>query len=60
MSGGNELPGNQGVLNFGNLKAAVSRLFRTFGDKKLFPHCDGQAYRLDPHDFFISSLHGWK
>lgn len=29
--------GNKGVLNFGNLKAAVSRSFAAFGDQELFP-----------------------
>jgi death-on-curing protein len=29
--------GNKGVLNFGNLKAAVSRPFAAFGDQELFP-----------------------
>jgi len=32
-----ETGGNQGVLNFDNLKAAVSRPFAAFGDKELFP-----------------------
>ena len=32
-----ETGGNKGVLNFDNLKAAVSRPFAAFGDKELFP-----------------------
>lgn len=32
-----ETGGNKGVLNFGNLKAAVSRPFAAFGDQELFP-----------------------
>jgi len=32
-----ETGGNKGVLNFGNLKASVSRPFAAFGDKELFP-----------------------
>ena len=32
-----ETGGNKGVLDFGNLKAAVSRPFAAFGDKELFP-----------------------
>jgi death-on-curing protein len=32
-----ETGGNKGVLNFGNLKASVSRPFAAFGDQELFP-----------------------
>lgn len=32
-----ETGGNKGVLNFGNLKACVSRPFAAFGDHELFP-----------------------
>ena len=32
-----ETGGNKGVLNFGNLKAAVSRPFAAFGDQEVFP-----------------------
>ena len=32
-----ETGGNKGVLNFGNLKAAVFRPFAAFGDQELFP-----------------------
>ena len=32
-----ETGGNKGVLDFGNLKASVSRPFAAFGDKVLFP-----------------------
>ncbi|HQB28406.1 MAG TPA: type II toxin-antitoxin system death-on-curing family toxin [Paludibacter sp.] len=32
-----ETGGNKGVLNFGNLKAAVSRPFTAFGDQEVFP-----------------------
>jgi len=33
-----ETGGNKGVLNFGNLKASVSRPFAAFGDQELFPN----------------------
>jgi death-on-curing protein len=32
-----ETGGNKGVLNFGNLKASVSRPFAAFGDQELVP-----------------------
>ncbi len=32
-----ETGGNKGVLNFGNLKAVVSRPFAAFGDQEVFP-----------------------
>lgn len=32
-----ETGGNKGVLNFGNLKASVSRPFAAFGDQELYP-----------------------
>jgi death-on-curing protein len=32
-----ETGGNKGVLNFGNLKASVSRPFAAFGNQELFP-----------------------
>ena len=32
-----ETGGNKGVLNFGNLKATVSRPFAAFGDQEVFP-----------------------
>lgn len=39
-----ETGGNKGVLNFGNLKAAVSRPFAAFGDQEIFPDLTALAF----------------
>lgn len=41
-----ETGGNQGVLNFSNLKAAVQRSFAAFGDKELFPDLTSKVAAL--------------
>jgi len=49
-----ETGGNKGVLNFGNLKAAVSRPFAAFGDQELFPDL---AAKVAAQIHAISSYH---
>ena len=49
-----ETGGNKGVLNFSNLKAAVSRPFAAFGDKELFP---GLTAKVAALIHAISSYH---
>ncbi|MDP2854870.1 MAG: type II toxin-antitoxin system death-on-curing family toxin [Smithellaceae bacterium] len=49
-----ETGGNKGVLNFGNLKAAVSRPFAAFGDQELFP---GLISKVAAQIHAISSYH---
>jgi death on curing protein len=49
-----ETGGNKGVLNFGNLKAAVSRPFAAFGNQELFPSLTAK-YAAQIHA--ISSYH---
>ena len=39
-----ETGGNKGVLNFGNLKAAVSRPFAAFGNQEVFPDLTALAF----------------
>lgn len=49
-----ETGGNKGVLNFGNLKAAVSRPFAAFGNQELFPSLTA---RIAAQIHAISSYH---
>jgi death-on-curing protein len=49
-----ETGGNKGVLNFGNLKASVSRPFAAFGEQELFPDL---AAKVAAQIHAISSYH---